>query len=167
MSVHEHRHEAPSRLRFAVLTISDTRTLETDEGGALVADLAQAQFHHVTMRDLRKDDIEDVREWLMIAVAHDDVDVVVLTGGTGFAKRDSTFDAIAGLYDPAVPGFGELFRMLSFEDIGPAAMLTRASAGVIGGTPVFSLPGSPSAVRLAMSRLILPEAGHLVSQLQR
>lgn len=167
MGVAEHHHEAPARLRFAVLTISDTRTPETDEGGALVEELCRSHFHDVTMRDIRKDDPEEVASWLMIAVAHDDVDVVVLTGGTGFSKRDSTFEAISSLYSPAIPGFGELFRMLSFQEIGPAAMLTRASAGIVGGTPVFSLPGSPSAVRLAMLRLILPEAGHLVSQAQR
>ena len=167
MGATEHRHEAPARLRFAVLTISDTRTPETDEGGSLVAELCNAQFHSVTLRDLRRDDPDDVSAWLRAAVAHDDVDVVVLTGGTGFARRDSTFDAVSVLYDPPVPGFGELFRMLSFEEVGAAAMLTRASAGIVGGTPVFSLPGSPSAVRLAMLRLILPEAGHMVAQVQR
>ena len=167
MSVSEHHRDAPSRLRFAVLTISDTRTLETDDGGALAAELCAAHFHAVTMRDIRKDDPEEVAAWLLVAVAHDDVDVVVLTGGTGFARRDSTFQAVSALYDPAIPGFGELFRMLSFAEVGPAAMMTRASAGIIGGTPVFSLPGSPSAVRLAMERLILPEAGHLVAQAQQ
>lgn len=167
MSLAEHHREAPAQLRFAVLTVSDTRTPETDEGGDLVAELCMAQFHSVTLRELRKDDPEEVAAWLAIAVAHDDVDVVVLTGGTGFSRRDSTFEAISSLYEPAIPGFGELFRMLSFEEVGPAAMLTRASAGIVGGTPVFSLPGSPSAVRLAMQRLILPEAGHLVAQVQR
>lgn len=166
MSVDGHRHAAPGRVRFAILTVSDTRTLETDEGGTLAIELCAAAFHLVTMRDIRPDEPDEVAEWLKIAVAHDDVDVVVLTGGTGFAKRDSTHAAIASLYEPPIPGFGELFRMLSFAEIGPAAMLTRASAGVVGGTPVFSLPGSPSAVRLAMTRLILPEAAHLVGQLQ-
>ena len=167
MSVEGHRHEAPARLRFGVLTVSDTRTPENDESGGLVAELCTAQFHLVTLKDIRKDVPSEVATWLKSAVAHDDVDVVVMTGGTGFAHRDSTFEAIASLYEPSIPGFGELFRMLSFAEVGAAAMMTRASAGIVGGTPVFSLPGSPSAVRLAMTRLILPEAGHLVAQLQR
>lgn len=149
-----------------MLTVSDTRTPETDEGGDLIAELCRAQFHEVTMRAILRDEPEDVAGWVRTAVAHDDVDVVVVTGGTGFARRDSTYEALNALYEPVIPGFGELFRMLSFAEVGPATMMSRASAGVIGGTPVFSLPGSPSAVRLAMSRLVLPEAGHLVSQLQ-
>ena len=166
MGAPEHRNEAPARLRFAVLTVSDTRTPENDEGGDMIVDLCLAQFHEVTVRELRRDEPEDVAAWVRTAVAHDDVDVVVITGGTGFSRRDSTHEALAAMYEPAIPGFGELFRMLSFAEVGGAAMLSRASAGIVGGTAVFSLPGSPSAVRLAMTRLVLPEAGHLVAQLQ-
>jgi molybdenum cofactor biosynthesis protein B len=167
MSVSEHRAAAPERLRFAVLTVSDTRTIETDEGGALACELIAARFHEVTRRDILRDDPPAVRAWVIETSARADVDVVVLTGGTGFARRDATPDALAGLFDPPIPGFAELFRMLSFAEVGAAAMLSRACAGVVAGKPVFALPGSPSAVRLALTRLILPDAAHLFSQLCR
>ena len=167
MSVHEHRSEAPKQIRFGVLTISDTRSLETDESGSLILELIGAAGHATTARALCKDDPGQVIRLVSEACGRPDVDVVVLTGGTGLSTRDATFEAMSELYRPSVPGFGELFRMLSFEEIGAASMLSRASAGIVDGKPVFSLPGSKAAVRLAMERLILPEAGHLLAQLAR
>lgn len=167
MSHHHHRDAAPALVRFAVLTVSDTRTLETDESGLAILALVQGGSHVTSVRALCKDDPADVARLVREACAREDVDLVVLTGGTGLSSRDSTFEAISDLYQQPIPGFGELFRMLSFSEIGAAAMLSRASAGVVDGKPVFSLPGSTPAVRLAMTRLILPEAGHLLAQLAR
>lgn len=167
MSAEEHRAEAPERLRFAVLTVSDTRTKETDESGALVIELVQAAFHVAAARALCKDDPQAVTELVRKACAQRDIDILVVTGGTGLTRRDSTYEAVRAVYDVEIPGFGELFRTLSFGEIGPAAMLSRASAGVVSGKAVFSLPGSAAAVRLAMEKLILPEAGHVVAQLAR
>ena len=154
-------------VRFAVLTISDTRTLETDESGEAILDLVRAACHETSVRAISEDDPADVARLVREACAREDVDLVVLTGGTGLSIRDSTFEAISELYQRPIPGFGELFRMLSFAEIGAAAMLSRASAGIVDGKPVFSLPGSTPAVRLAMTRLILPEAAHLLAQLAR
>lgn len=167
MSVHEHRKEAPRRIHFGVLTISDTRTLETDESGRLILELIDGAGHATTARAICKDEPGEVVGLVSEACGRADVDVVVLTGGTGLSRRDATFEAMCELYNPSVPGFGELFRMLSFEEIGAASMLSRASAGIVDGKPVFSLPGSRAAVRLGMERLILPEAGHFLAQLAR
>ena len=167
MSVHEHREETPRPIRFGILTISDTRTLETDESGRLMMELIEAAGHRTAARALCKDDPGQVVDLVRDACANPEVEIVVLTGGTGLSRRDSTFEAVSELYQPLVPGFGELFRMLSFEEIGAASMLSRASAGIVDGKPVFSLPGSRAAVRLGMERLILPEAGHLLAQLAR
>jgi molybdenum cofactor biosynthesis protein B len=165
MSVHEHRREAPSQVRFAVLTVSDTRTLETDESGLLVIELVQAAFHVAAARAICKDEPDAVVALVREACGREGVDCLVITGGTGFSRRDVTVDALRALFEPEIPGFGELFRMLSFQEIGPAAMLSRAAAGVVNGRPVFALPGSSAAVRLALTRLILPEVGHLIAQL--
>ena len=167
MPAEEHRAEGPERIRFAVLTVSDTRTKETDEGGQLVIELIQAAFHAATARALCKDDTAAITALVNDACSREDVDVLVVTGGTGLSKRDTTHDALARAYEVAIPGFGELFRALSFDEIGAAAMLSRASAGIVKGKPVFSLPGSPGAIRLGMTRLVLPEAGHLLAQLAR
>lgn len=167
MSHQQHRNEAPILVRFAVLTVSDTRTLETDESGMAILDLVGAASHVASVRAVCKDEPADVARLVREACSREDVDLVVLSGGTGLSSRDSTFEAISELYQKPLPGFGELFRMLSFGEIGAAAMLSRASAGIVDGKPVFSLPGSTPAVRLAMTRLILPEAGHLLAQLAR
>lgn len=166
MSAEEHRADAPGVLRFAVLTVSDTRTKDDDESGQLIIELVQAAFHEVTGRALCKDDPEAIRDLVRKACAREDVEVLVVTGGTGFSRRDATPKVMEELYDQVIPGFGELFRMLSFQEVGAAAMLSRASAGVVAGRPVFSLPGSASAVRLAMEKLVLPEIPHLLQQLR-
>jgi molybdenum cofactor biosynthesis protein B len=163
-SVHRHRREAPVRISAAVITVSDTRTPETDSGGALVAGLLCEAGHSVVLRRVVKDEIDAIRAAVEEALGRADVRAVIVTGGTGIAPRDVTPDAVLPLLDRLLPGFGELFRMRSYEEIGPAAMLSRAFAGLRDGRVVFGLPGSRGAIRTAMSQLILPELGHLVGE---
>ena len=147
-----------------VLTVSDTRTLETDKSGLAIAELLMAAGHVVTRRLIVKDEPADVVRAVSDQLDVGDVDVIITTGGTGITSRDSTYEAIDDLLDKRLDGFGELFRMLSYQDIGPAAMMTRTSAGIARGKIVVSLPGSENAVRLAMTKLLIPELGHLVQQ---
>lgn len=165
MSSEQHRRAAPTSVRCFILTISDTRTEETDISGDTVAGLLTTSGHAIGGRAIVKDDPQAVRVavtgWAPIAQA------IITTGGTGVTSRDSTYEAICEVLDKRLDGFGELFRMLSFEEIGSAAMLSRATAGVIGDRVVFLLPGSEAAVRLAMTRLILPELGHIAAQLTK
>ena len=167
MSVEEHRHYSPHHLGFAVLTVSDSRSPASDTGGATVRELATAAGHRVVATDLVRDEIPAIRQAVDAMLRAEGVDVVVLTGGTGFSPRDVTVPAVVPLFEPPIEGFGEIFRMLSYEQIGAAAMLSRAAAGLIDGRAVFLLPGSPGAVALAMAKLILPEAGHLLGQARR
>jgi molybdenum cofactor biosynthesis protein B len=160
-----HRKEAPARVRCFVLTISDTRTEATDQSGDAIAAALTAAGHEIAGRRLVKDDPSAVRDVVSAEAATSQV--IITTGGTGITRRDSTFEAITALLDKRLDGFGELFRMLSYEEIGSAAMLSRAVAGTIGRSAVFALPGSEHAVRLAMDRLILPEIGHVVRELSR
>jgi molybdenum cofactor biosynthesis protein B len=152
-------------VRCFVLTISDTRTDANDTSGTAIVDALAAAGHEVTGRRIVKDDPAAVR--MVVASEALTAQVVITTGGTGITSRDSTFEAISGLLDKRLDGFGELFRMLSYTEIGSAAMLSRACAGTIGRTAVFSLPGSEHAVRLAMAKLIIPEIGHVVRELSR
>jgi molybdenum cofactor biosynthesis protein B len=163
----EHKAQGPGRVRVFVITVSDTRTDDTDASGqAIVALLARAG-HDVAGRTIEKDEPARVAELVRQQAAIADVDAIITTGGTGLTSRDSTFEAIDALLDKRLPGFGELFRMLSYHDIGPAAMLSRACAGTIGKVIVISLPGSEDAVRLAMTKLVIPELGHLVQQARK
>ena len=167
MSVEEHKRQAPALadVRVAVLTVSDTRTEASDVGGQLVRQLCQQAGATVASAHILRDEPREVAARVRSLVADGQVNVLLLTGGTGISRRDTTVEALAGLFDKTLEGFGELFRMLSFQEIGSAAMLSRATAGVVGGVLVFVMPGSPKAVALAMSRLILPELGHMVAQL--
>ena len=165
MSVESHRRDAPARVRCVVLTISDTRTPQNDTSGDAIAEALTQAGHDVVGRRIVPDDPGAVRSIVRAAAAN--VPLIVTTGGTGVTSRDSTYEAIVELLDKRLDGFGELFRMLSYQQIGAAAMLSRACAGTIGGTAVFSLPGSEAAVRLAMDKLIVPEIGHIVRELQR
>jgi len=151
-------------VRCAVLTISDTRTLETDGGGTAIVAMLEEHGHAVVVRGLVKDDPSAVQKWIQQQRSRDDVDVLLTTGGTGVARRDHTYEAITTMLDKPIPGFGELFRMLSFQEIGAAAMLSRACAGISQCRVVIALPGSQNAVRLAMDKLVLPELGHLVRE---
>ncbi|HEX2486588.1 MAG TPA: MogA/MoaB family molybdenum cofactor biosynthesis protein [Myxococcota bacterium] len=162
--LHGHRRDAPARVPTAVLTVSDTRTLETDTGGALVAELLAGAGHPVASRAIVRDEPDEIRRGLESALAAPDVRAVVLTGGTGVAPRDVTPETVEPLLERVIPGFGELFRTLSYEEIGSAALLSRALAGLRGGRVVFVLPGSRGAIRLALEKLILPELGHLAGE---
>jgi molybdenum cofactor biosynthesis protein B len=167
VSSSEHKAGAPSAVRVFVMTVSDTRTDETDASGqAIVALLARAG-HHVAGKAIEKDEPASVAELVRQQATIADVDAIITTGGTGLTSRDSTFEAIDALLQKRLPGFGELFRMLSYHDIGPAAMMSRACAGTIGKVIVISLPGSEDAVRLAMTKLVIPELGHLVQQARK
>jgi molybdenum cofactor biosynthesis protein B len=163
----QHKREAPRVVRCYIVTVSDTRTEETDTSGRAIADLLTAAGHQIAGRTIVKDEPVLVRGTIERQLASDGVQVIITTGGTGITSRDSTFEAVDSLLDKRLEGFGELFRMLSFEQIGPAAMMSRASAGLAAGKIVVSLPGSEAAVRLAMERLLLPELGHLVQQASR
>jgi len=167
MSVDEHHRTAPVHLACFVLTVSDTRTAENDRSGQAIMDLLGEDGHIVCARAIVPDEPGEVTARVRLVLEAGEADVMIITGGTGIAQRDTTFEAVAGLFEREMPGFGELFRMLSFEEIGAAAMLSRAAAGIVGRRVLFLLPGSEHGVRLAMSRLILPELGHIVRELRR
>jgi len=163
----DHREASPTSVRCFVLTVSDTRTEATDTGGAAVVELLESAGHHVSGRRLVRDEPADVRSAVEAQLSTDGVDAIITTGGTGIGARDGTVEIVDALLQKRLPGFGELFRMLSFEEIGAAAMLSRACAGMAHGRIVVALPGSEHAVRLAMTRLVLPELGHLVREATR
>ena len=167
MSVAEHRAQSPARVACFVLTVSDTRTLATETSGRAIAELLERDGHVVTGREVVRDEPAEVARVIRAQLARGDARVLITTGGTGIAKRDSTYEAVTALLDKRLDGFGELFRMLSYAEIGSAAMLSRATAGIAGGCAIFMLPGSEAAVRLAMERLILPELGHVVRELTK
>jgi molybdopterin adenylyltransferase len=167
MSSDQHRRDAPAAVTVHVVTVSDTRTLDTDTSGALIAARLEERGHRVHGRTMLKDEPEDVRRTVAALVSDASVDVVITTGGTGITARDSTFEAIDALLQKRLVGFGELFRMLSYQEIGAAAMLSRATAGLTARTVILALPGSEHAVRLAMEKLVLPELGHLVREARR
>jgi molybdenum cofactor biosynthesis protein B len=164
MSQAEHKAHAPASVRCFIVTVSDTRTEATDTSGRAIAELLTAAGHTVAGRTIVKDDAELVRGTLQRQLASVDVQAIITTGGTGITSRDSTYEVVSALLHKRLDGFGELFRMLSFEQIGPAAMMSRACAGITAGRIVVSLPGSEAAVRLACERLLIPELGHLVQQ---
>ena len=164
MSVVEHKAAAPASIQCFIVTVSDTRTLENDSSGQTIADLLTAAGHIVTGRALVRDDPELVHSVIGRHLADRGVQVLITSGGTGITSRDSTYEAVSSLLEKRLDGFGELFRMLSYQEIGPAAMLTRACAGLVARRIVIALPGSPEAVRLAMEKLIIPELGHFVQQ---
>ena len=167
VSVHEHKVQAPASVGCFVLTVSDTRTADTDSSGRAVRELLETTGHRVTGSAIVRDNPSEVAEHVRRRLEEPDTRIIIATGGTGITSRDGTFEAVNGMFEKRLEGFGELFRMLSFQEIGAAAMLSRATAGTIGRKAVFVLPGSEHAVRLAMSRLILPELGHIAQQLDR
>jgi molybdenum cofactor biosynthesis protein B len=142
-------------LNVAVMTVSDTRVPENDASGDLIAERLEQAGHRVAARSIQREDLADLKGALRALADDPDVDVVVSTGGTGLTQRDVTPEAASALFDKQIPGFGELFRMLSFEEIDSSTIESRALAGVVNGTIVFNLPGSPGACRLAMDRIIL------------
>jgi molybdenum cofactor biosynthesis protein B len=158
---------APAAIRVFIVTASDSRTAETNQGGRLVKELSERAGFQVVGEALLPDECEALRQLVSRLCADKTADIILLTGGTGIADRDVTVEALQGLFDKRIDGYGELFRMLSFAEIGPAAMLSRAIGGTIGRTALFAMPGSPAAVRLAMERLILPELAHVIGELSR
>jgi molybdopterin adenylyltransferase len=167
MSHIDHKATSPASVRCYVLTISDTRTAANDTGGQAIAELLEANGHDVTGRSIVKDDPEAIRATLMKQLKNAATQVIITTGGTGITSRDSTYEVVCSLFDKRLEGFGELFRMLSYQEIGPSAMMSRACAGTAQGKIIVSLPGSENAVRLGMTKLLLPELGHLVRELSR
>lgn len=167
MSQHEHKAGAPRFVSCFVLTISDTRTPDTDTSGRAIIEMLTTAGHLVAGHRIVKDEPSDVERAVLDELANGNVDVIITTGGTGITSRDSTYETLDRLLDKRLDGFGELFRMLSYQEIGSAAMMSRASAGVARGKVIFSLPGSEGAVRLALEELIVPELGHLVQQVSR
>ena len=163
----EHRATAPETVGCFVLTISDTKTPESDTSGAAIRELLGAAGHPVMGSAIVRDEPADVQRVIREACANPTVRAIILTGGTGITSRDSTFEAVEALLDKRLPGFGELFRMLSYEEIGAAAMLSRAQMGICARRIVVSLPGSPNACRLALEKLLIPELPHLVREVSR
>ena len=162
MAVTEHKGKAHRTIQCAVITLSDTRTEETDTSGKRIKDLLAEQGQPVVAYRILKDEPEQITAVVQALLAQPEVDAIITTGGTGIAPRDSTFEALQGLLEKEITGFGEMFRMLSYEDIGAAAMLTRATAGVANGKVIISLPGSTGAVELGMTKLVLPQLGHMM-----
>ena len=163
----EHKAHAPRSVGCFVLTISDTKTPETDSSGGLIRRLLLTAGHQVIGSRIVRDEPADVARVIREACADPAVQAVIATGGTGITSRDRTFEAIEGLLAKRLPGFGELFRMLSYQEVGAAAMLSRAQMGIHAGRIVVSLPGSPNACRLAVEKLLLPELPHLVREASR
>jgi molybdenum cofactor biosynthesis protein B len=166
-SVHKHRESAPEHVRVAVLTISDTRTPETDTGGDTIEELMRGACQEVVERGIVKDDAARIRTELVDLLVRPDVDAVITTGGTGISARDTTYEVVERMLDKRLDGFGEIFRMLSYEEIGAAAVLSRAVAGAVGTKLVACLPGSRNAVRLAVEKLLAPEIPHIVFELKK
>jgi molybdenum cofactor biosynthesis protein B len=162
-----HKAEGPRVVRCFVVTVSDTRTEATDTSGRAIRDLLAASGHTVVGHAIVRDEPADVERVVREQLQRGEVDVIVSTGGTGITSRDSTYEAIDRLLEKRLDGFGELFRSLSFQEIGSAAMMSRATAGVARGKILAALPGSENAVRLAMTRLLIPELGHLVQQVSK
>lgn len=168
MGVEEHRKEAPKSVNCLIITVSDTRTIETDKSGQLMKELLEQGGYNVVDYRIVKDEYTQIQSLIREASERKEVEAVLLNGGTGITFRDTTYEAVKGMLDKEMPGFGEIFRYLSYaEDIGPAAILSRAIAGVRGATAVFSMPGSSGAVKLAMNKLIIPELAHVMREIYK
>lgn len=162
-----HKDQGTLSLGCVVITCSDSRTRDTDTSGKLICHLLKSQGHTIVDYQILKDEPADIKKLLHQTILESTSQVIIINGGTGISRRDSTFEAVDGFLEKRLEGFGELFRYLSYKDIGSAAMLSRATAGVRGHHVIFSIPGSQGAVRLAMEQLILPEIGHLVGELTK
>ena len=166
-SVHKHRESAPEHVRLAVLTISDTRTPENDTGGDTIEELMRGAGHEIVERRIVRDDAARIRTEIVNLLARPDADAVITTGGTGISARDTTYEVVDRMIEKKLDGFGEIFRALSYEEIGAAAILSRAVAGTVGAKLVACLPGSRNAVRLAVEKLLVPEISHIVFELRK
>jgi molybdenum cofactor biosynthesis protein B len=166
VGVHEHGL-GPGGVRVAILTVSDSRGPDQDESGRIARELVEAAGHSVCAYAVVPDEPQRIDATLRAWIARPDCDAVIVSGGTGIARRDRTIETVASLIDQPLDGFGELFRALSFEQVGSRAMLSRALGGIAGGRPLFVLPGSPRAVELGLRRLILPELDHVLAELEK
>ncbi|HKH39920.1 MAG TPA: MogA/MoaB family molybdenum cofactor biosynthesis protein [Rubrobacter sp.] len=166
-SVHRHREAAPEHVRVAVLTISDTRTRETDTGGDTAEQILREAGQVIVARQIVRDEVNGIRASLVDLLANAEVDAVITTGGTGISGRDTTYEVVDRMIEKKLDGFGEIFRMLSYEEIGAAAIMSRAVAGTVGTKFLASLPGSRNAVRLAVEKLLVPELAHIVFELRK
>jgi molybdenum cofactor biosynthesis protein B len=168
MSTEEHKKQAPKVVGCKVITVSDTRNQETDKSGKLMIELLEEAGHRIADYIIVKDESDSIKHAIIEGCRNDDIDVILINGGTGIARRDVTIETVQGLLDKEMVGFGEIFRMLSYlEDIGSSAILSRAIAGTVQNKAVFSTPGSTGAVKLAMNKLILPEIGHVVREIRK
>ena len=167
MSHLDHKATSPASVSCHVLTISDTRNETNDTSGRAIVELLEAGGHHAAGRSIVRDEPSAIRDTLVGLLADPSSSVIITTGGTGITSRDSTYEVVTGMLEKRLDGFGELFRVLSYQEIGAAAMMSRACAGRAVGKIILSLPGSENALRLAMTKLILPELGHLVRELSR
>ncbi|MBM4248508.1 MAG: MogA/MoaB family molybdenum cofactor biosynthesis protein [Euryarchaeota archaeon] len=167
MGVKDHRKHGAKAVVAAVLTVSDTRNRRTDETGRILRQALEKAGHRVIRQGIVKDERREIRSWVRDALRDVRIHAVVVNGGTGISRRDVTIETVRPLLDKELEGFGELFRMLSHREIGSAAMMSRALAGVSGRRLVICLPGSPDAARLALSELLLPELGHMVWEAKR
>ena len=167
MSHIEHRAHGPASVACFVLTVSDTRTAETDTSGRAIRELLETAGHRLSGHAIVRDEPSQVREQVLAQCGNVATQAIITTGGTGITSRDGTYEAVSDLLEKRLDGFGELFRMLSYQEIGSAAMMSRATAGSTRGKVIFVLPGSENAVRLAMTRLIIPELAHVVQQVTK
>lgn len=166
MTSQPHPDSELATIHYAVITVSDTRTAETDRSGRLIQEMLQQQGHHLLDYTILKDDPQAILNQLSHLDTFQDLQVIICNGGTGIAPRDTTYDALVPILEKTLPGFGELFRYLSYQEIGSRAIASRALAGIYQRKLLFSLPGSSNAVKLGLEKLILPELTHLVTQLQ-
>jgi molybdenum cofactor biosynthesis protein B len=166
-AVDEHRADAPKSLNLAVMTVSDTRTAETDTSGALIVSMAEGAGHRIVERVIVPDEPERMTPLLHYYSSRNDLHAILVTGGTGISPRDRTYETVSALLTRSLPGYGELFRMLSYAEIGSACILSRALGGLIGPMVILVMPGSRAAVELAMSKIILPELPHLVREARK
>ena len=167
MAYDEHKQHAQKQASCLILTISDTRTEATDASGKLMAELLEQNGHRVARKAIVPDEPEMIAALLREGIASDDVQAILCNGGTGISARDRSYEAVEAVLEKRLDGFGELFRLLSYQEIGSAAMMSRAVGGIAGNTVIFSVPGSKAAVELAMTRLILPELGHILWELSK
>jgi molybdopterin adenylyltransferase len=163
----EHKAQAPESIGCMVITCSDSRTSETDTSGQLIRKLLEGQNYTIIAYHVVKDEPGQILFRIAQGTANDAIQAIIVSGGTGISRRDSTFEAVDGILEKRLSGFGEIFRVLTYQEIGSSAMMSRATAGIVKGRILFSMPGSENAVRLAMEKLILPELGHLVGELTK
>lgn len=163
-----HRKQSPRVIKCGIITVSDTRTKETDKSGQLIHSMLKEAGHLVEDYRITADEVLLIKDYVKKYLLNPNIDVIIINGGTGIAKRDVTIESVEPFFDKELPGFGELFRYLSYtKDIGSASIMSRAIAGIANNKAIFSIPGSSSAVKLAMTELIIPELGHVVMELTK